>query len=497
MDIAVETLREQCRQMAIRDRHHEVLEFLQHVPIETILSDEDLAFWHALCLLSTVRYVEGKEAAEEFSRRYATPDNPLGIGRGLMLQSHLLIMDGDTEASYNLELQVVKVLPETAYHELLRSWATIDTMAGHIGDNQRMEQAVDALADLRNHLPFDQSWWYSFVVPNRADILAKRGFLTKAETLLMAQLSSVPQEEISIIKLRLAAIALEHKDPAKAKEWLDGVEHDGPSAYWSMEAYLIASQIERLLGDPDRALEILRDSIAEKAKNQIRAELFRAQIQQCEIWIQEGEIELAEAWMSLASKSLDPWPRTFGHPIPNMVNAELEMAKGNEARAIQLLETMRDEGVRRNHTGLLVGIYAHLAHAHASAGDTGKSLEYATLAVRSGAEGNFAKSLTVFGIDVRKFLTNSPERLVENAGNATVRKNLLSDREIEVLALVAKGERNAEIASALFLSVSTVKNHLGKIFRRLGVSNRRDAVHTARQMGLLTDHNQPADKQHV
>lgn len=495
LDIAVDTLREQCRPLAIRDRHHDVLDLLQHIPLETIQSDEDVAFWHALCLLSTVRYVEGKQAAEEFSRRYATPDNPLGVGRGRMLQSHLRIMDGDTEASYNLELEVVAILPETAYHERLRSWATIDTMAGHIGDNVRMEQAIEALADVRNNLPFDQSWWYSFVVPNRADILAKRGFLAKAETLLLAQLSSVPREEREIIKLRLAVIALEHQNPAKAREWLEDVSHDGPSAYWSMEAYLIASQIERLLGDPERALQILQDGIAEKAKNHIRAELFRAQIQLCELWIQEGEIELAEAWVSLASKALDPWPRTYGHPIPNMVIAELEMAKGNWNRAISLLEALRDEGIRRNHTGLLVGIYAHLAYAHASSGATDTAVEFVKLATLSGADGNFAKSLTVFGLDVRKFLTGSPESLVVSRRSKTIKKSLLSDREIEVLALVADGESNAEIADRLFLSISTVKNHLGKIFRSLGVSNRRDAVHAARQMGLLSNIKRFANEQ--
>lgn len=489
MDSTVGEFREKCRQLAIRDRHHELLELLQQAPLETIQSDEDLAFWHALCLLSTVRYVEGKQATEEFIRRYATPDNALGVGRSHLLQSHLCIMDGDTEASYNHELQVVSILPETAYHERLRSWATIDTMAGHMGDAVRMEQAIDALADVRNNLPFDQSWWYSFVVPNRADILAKRGFLEKAKTLLLTQLSSVPQQEAAIIKLRLAVIALEHQDPTKASEWLEDVAYDGPTTYWSTEAFLISSQVKRLLGDADGAIKILQDGIAERAQHHIRADFFRVQMQLCELWIQEGEIELAEAWVSLASKSLDPWPRTYGHPIPNMILAELEMAKSNWAEAIRLLEALRDEGIRRDHAGLLVGIYAHLAYAHAASDETDTSRDFVKLATLAGANGNFAKSLTVFGVDVRTFLTGTPSSIVENRSKhySENKRLLLSQRELEVLQLAKAGHRNPEIAEQLYLSVSTVKNHMANIFKRLGVNNRRDAVRAAKAMGILPE----------
>ena len=485
--MTVEGFREQLRQLAIRDRHHDVLDLLQQKPLEVVQSDEDLAFWHALSLMSTVRYVEGKEAAEEFIRRYATPDNDLAVGRSHLLQSHLCIMDGDTEASYHHELKVVSLLPENAYHERLRSWSTIDTMAGHLGDTPRMEQAVTALADVRNNLPFDQSWWYSFVVPNRADILAKRGLLAEAEALLLAQLPSVPQEDVAIIKLRLAVIALEHQDHAKASECLKDVALDGPESYWTTEAYLIASQVERLLGDTERAAQILQEGMAEKAKLHLRAELYRFQMQLCELWIQEGEIELAEAWINLASKALDPWPRTFGHPIPNLILAELEMAKGNWHQAIDLLEPLREEGIRRNHAGLLVGIYAHLAYAHASLNDNPKAEEMAQLAVESGTEGTFARSYSVFGLDVRSYLSQSPQAKVEPQWEEPSAQIILSYREQEILQMVADGMRNAEIAEKLFLSLSTVKNHLANVFRKLGVSNRREAVAAARQSDILRD----------
>ncbi|MEV8637076.1 response regulator transcription factor [Streptosporangium sp. NPDC051023] len=61
----------------------------------------------------------------------------------------------------------------------------------------------------------------------------------------------------------------------------------------------------------------------------------------------------------------------------------------------------------------------------------------------------------------------------------------LSPREAEVLALVAKGLTNAEIGRALFISETTVKTHLLRIFGKLGVSDRTAAVTTALDRGLL------------
>ena len=61
----------------------------------------------------------------------------------------------------------------------------------------------------------------------------------------------------------------------------------------------------------------------------------------------------------------------------------------------------------------------------------------------------------------------------------------LSAREREVLALVAKGTSNREIARELFISEATVKTHLTHLYGKLGVSDRAAAVATAYQRGIL------------
>ncbi|MCG8460703.1 MAG: response regulator transcription factor, partial [Holophagales bacterium] len=62
---------------------------------------------------------------------------------------------------------------------------------------------------------------------------------------------------------------------------------------------------------------------------------------------------------------------------------------------------------------------------------------------------------------------------------------LLSRREAEVLALVAEGRVNKEIATCLRLSPCTVKNHLANIFSKLGVCSRVEAVLAAQRLGHL------------
>jgi LuxR family maltose regulon positive regulatory protein len=61
----------------------------------------------------------------------------------------------------------------------------------------------------------------------------------------------------------------------------------------------------------------------------------------------------------------------------------------------------------------------------------------------------------------------------------------LSERELEVLHLIAAGLSNREIAEKLFIAVSTVKTHINNIYGKLDVSKRTRAVARARELGLL------------
>jgi DNA-binding NarL/FixJ family response regulator len=60
----------------------------------------------------------------------------------------------------------------------------------------------------------------------------------------------------------------------------------------------------------------------------------------------------------------------------------------------------------------------------------------------------------------------------------------LSKREQKILAEIAKGLNNREIAAGLFISEKTVRNHITSIFDKLGVSSRAQAIVMAKEAGL-------------
>jgi DNA-binding NarL/FixJ family response regulator len=65
------------------------------------------------------------------------------------------------------------------------------------------------------------------------------------------------------------------------------------------------------------------------------------------------------------------------------------------------------------------------------------------------------------------------------------RLSRLTDRELEVLRLIAQGMSNAEIGEALFLSEATVKTHVGRLLRKLGCRDRVQAVVFASRAGFI------------
>ncbi|MBI1361048.1 MAG: helix-turn-helix transcriptional regulator [Alphaproteobacteria bacterium] len=61
----------------------------------------------------------------------------------------------------------------------------------------------------------------------------------------------------------------------------------------------------------------------------------------------------------------------------------------------------------------------------------------------------------------------------------------VSTRELEVLGLIAAGQSNKQIAASLAVSPNTVKTHVGRLYDKLDVSRRTEAVMRARELGLI------------
>jgi DNA-binding NarL/FixJ family response regulator len=76
--------------------------------------------------------------------------------------------------------------------------------------------------------------------------------------------------------------------------------------------------------------------------------------------------------------------------------------------------------------------------------------------------------------------------VVAPAARDATRLHALTDREHDVLRLMARGATNAEIAGALFVAEATVKTHVGSIFGKLGVRDRAAAIVFAYDHGVVT-----------
>ena len=78
------------------------------------------------------------------------------------------------------------------------------------------------------------------------------------------------------------------------------------------------------------------------------------------------------------------------------------------------------------------------------------------------------------------------KRKSTNAVDSTKANQLnLSVRELEVLHLLADGYSNQEIADKLFVSLNTIKTHISKLYQKLNVSRRTQAVQKARDLAIL------------
>ena len=115
--------------------------------------------------------------------------------------------------------------------------------------------------------------------------------------------------------------------------------------------------------------------------------------------------------------------------------------------------------------------------------------EYILRALRAGAMGYLLKSapqaqivqaLQTVHANHHFFPPNITDRLMETIG-----RQELSQRELEVLTLVAKGLTNKEVAQSLFISDKTARNHVASCLLKLDANDRTEAVTTALRRGLI------------
>lgn len=233
----------------------------------------------------------------------------------------------------------------------------------------------------------------------------------------------------------------------------------------------------------------------------IRAELEAAELQQSLLWaaLPETERLLQEhaRQTSLAPHYLRSWRQ--------LLWARLRLAQGRGEETLSLLQPLALRAEADRHVIRLIEIRALQSLALKARG-AADALEALASGLRLAAPARYASTFIALGSEMSDLLQAGQEsdywsgplsRFVDDllhwlpSGSLiapTSRTGMsLTAREIEVLALVAQGASNPEIAAALFISLGTVKSHLNHILHKLGARNRTEAVVRASKARLLLE----------
>jgi len=168
------------------------------------------------------------------------------------------------------------------------------------------------------------------------------------------------------------------------------------------------------------------------------------------------------------AKSADEAAAALEHATPDVVVCDIQM--GGEAEGLRLLERFGRRG-RTRFLMLSAFDYPTLYRAAHERGAAGYVLKTAELDAVVEAIRKVAAGGTAFPGSALRAMRGAPRRP--------------TDREIELLRLVAAGQSNDEIADALTLSLKTVESHLRRLFNRYAVMNRTELAVLALREGWV------------
>jgi LuxR family maltose regulon positive regulatory protein len=243
---------------------------------------------------------------------------------------------------------------------------------------------------------------------------------------------------------------------------------------------------------------------------------------QARLWIAQGRFDAVERWAeerhlhrslkTPESKEGDAYLAYHLRKYEHLVLARLYVTQQRPEEALALLEPLLAQFERRNRFDLSIEALTLQAVALASLSRQGEALAALEQALTLAEPGGYARIFLETGPAVArllpKILAHSPEGrgvspgYVQNLlaawgvaqpgrapeGPPLARQALLdplTEREMDVLRLLATGMSNPEIADSLVIAVSTVRSHLKNIYSKLDVHKRWDAVQRAEELGLL------------
>ncbi|MEZ4711267.1 MAG: LuxR C-terminal-related transcriptional regulator [Caldilineaceae bacterium] len=195
-------------------------------------------------------------------------------------------------------------------------------------------------------------------------------------------------------------------------------------------------------------------------------------------------------------------PLAQRHPHPLNL-ARLHLAQGDPAAALAILQSLHQDAAGASWPDEALRVMVVEAVAYHRQGATAQALHLLEDALALTMPHGFVRTFVDEGPFMRQLLEAAVERHVmadnmdkllaafgtgENPPLAETHQPLvdpLSQRELEILHLIAAGHKNQEIADELFISLNTVRYHTKNLYGKLGVNKRTQAVAKAQELGLI------------
>jgi LuxR family maltose regulon positive regulatory protein len=290
----------------------------------------------------------------------------------------------------------------------------------------------------------------------------------------------------------------------------------GPSFWMFFMSAQILSLCHEANALSDSARDLSESLIDRILKGEGSSFLTNAQALRAELALRHGHLAQAIPWANEISRGETPTGYHF--MIPELTIARILVAQKTDEslkQADELLSFLRKFFLSIHNTRFLIETMALQALLFDARGNVPSADEKLAEAIELAEPGGVIRAFVDLGAEVEKILNRLANNAVdsdflqklraafENITNDTEERTAssestgpmsthdalleshLTNREIEILTLLAQRLRNKEIAEKLFISDGTVKQHTINLYRKLGVDSRREAVAKALSMNIL------------
>jgi LuxR family maltose regulon positive regulatory protein len=262
-------------------------------------------------------------------------------------------------------------------------------------------------------------------------------------------------------------------------------------------AHLTMAELLQARGNTQGALEAIRHA-TQTAGHLSLWLTARVAMVEAPVCLRQGDTAIASHWSDshwdAASRYLTP----YEHWNARLLQARTELAQDRLDRALNLLGRIYRKAEERAGKHAMIGSLALRAVALQAQGELDQVMEALESALSMAEPEGYVRTFIDVGEPMAALLRAAASRgiavdyvrrLLEPFGEvgapSTDLLEPLTERELEVLPLLAAGLSNREIAAELFLAVGTVKKHTGNIYGKLDVHSRTQATGRARELGLI------------